>query len=141
MKFKLVNSFIIILFSSMLYSADEVVINSFFFRKFYGVHHIHKDEYLESFQNRIIIGKGYIKSVKEKHYFKRKYEICIEQKGTDKIRFIYHIYLNNKNTIDLLNQNSFFEFKGQLVGITPVDTRRTIYILDVIFMDGSTIIN
>ncbi len=140
MKLKYLISIILLCFNTNIYSSDELVIDTRFFREFYTLHDLKKSEYLDKLQDKIVIARGNIKSVIEKEYLKRKYRITVEQSGFGKIKFIYHIYLNNKNTIDLLTENSFFEFKGQFIGHTSVDTKHSIYIIDIIYMDGSTII-
>jgi hypothetical protein len=42
--------------------------------------------------------------------------------------------------VDLLSIDSKFEFKGQFMGYTPLNTKRNEYIIDIIIMDGSIII-
>lgn len=119
-----------------------VVLDEKFFSEFGEKLPIQRDEYLETLMNRIVIGRGKITSIKEKARYKKKYRVVIESSDSEKHgqKFIFFLFLDNKDTFDLLSVDSRFEFKGQLAGITPLTTKRDQYILDVIMIDGSTVI-
>ncbi len=144
MKLKLTTNFfcffsLLLLFCTTASFSDEgIVVNSAFFKKFNRTHPLHRDKFLENSLTGVIIGQGLVTGVEERNVFKKKYQITMEQKGLGKIKFIYHIFLSN--TVELLKKGDLFEFKGQCVGITPIDTMRRIYIIDIIFKEGSTII-
>ncbi len=141
MKLRLLISSFLLCFSAMLFAEEGRVINEALFKKISKTHAIHRDKVVSKYLDGLIVGKGEIKSIGVKPLFKRKYRIIIEQKGSGQMKFIYHVFLNDGITIDLLNKNDFFEFKGKVVGITPIDTGRKIYIIDVLFREGSRIIN
>jgi hypothetical protein len=144
MKKKLLPAVIILLVSGILSAAGtEIVFDSKFFEKFNAKHAIERDEYLENILNKIIIARGTIIKVAPFERYKKKYRIIIESsESTDyNQKILYYVFLDNKNTVELLTENSTFEFKGQLMGYTPLVTKRNEYILDVIFMDGSTVID
>ncbi len=121
---------------------NEIVMDGVFFKSFSKISSIIRDDYIEQQLNRIVIGRGIITEISEKERYKKKYRIVIESSDARQYgqKFLFYIFLDNRNTFDLLTKNSAFEFKGQLVGYTPLDTKRNEYILDIIFMDGSTII-
>ncbi|HQO39086.1 MAG TPA: hypothetical protein PK986_01330, partial [Spirochaetota bacterium] len=123
-------------------AGDELVMDKPFFKSFSRINSVVRDEFIEKQMNRIVIGRGTIISISEQERYKKKYRIVVESSdaGDFGYKFRFYIYTDNRDTLDLLTLDSSFEFKGQLAGYTPLDTKRTRYILDVIFMDGSTII-
>lgn len=121
---------------------NELVLDKTFFKNFTVLNSLVRDEFIEKQMNRIVIGRGTIISITEQERYKKKYRIVVESSDAPEFgyRFRFYIFTDNKDTLDLLTLDSSFEFKGQLAGYTPLDTKRTHYILDILFMDGSTII-
>lgn len=121
---------------------NELVMDKTFFKSFSGLHILVRDEFIEEQMNRIVIGRGTIINISEQERYKKKYRIVVESSDAPEYgqKFRFYIFTDNKDTLDLLTLDSSFEFKGQLTGYTPLDIKRTQYILDIIFMDGSTII-
>lgn len=133
----------IILFPAMIIAADDLIVfDASFYKKLSIIQPIEKDSFFENIQNRIIIGRGKILSVSLNKRYKKKYRIVIESNESSQYnhKIFFYVFLENKNTADILNLNSTFEFKGQLMGYTPLGTKRNEYILDVIFMEGSALI-
>jgi hypothetical protein len=129
--------------TTVLFAAGEpIVLDSAFFQKFSTIHPIEKDTFFNNMVNNVIIGRGKILSVSFIQRYKKKYRIVIESAESSRYnnKILYYVFLDNKNTTDILEINSTFEFKGQLAGFTPLNTKRNEYILDVIFIEGSTII-
>lgn len=131
------------LFWSLLSGEDgEVVLDASFFKDFNSRQVIQRDDILSLLSNRIVIGRGIITGISANERYKKKYRVVIE--STDSAlynqKFIFFVFLENKDTVDLLTLDSKFEFKGQLMGYTPLNTKRSDYIIDVILMDGSTVI-
>ena len=127
----------------MIIAAEDVIVfDSLFFKKLSIIHPLEKDTFFETLQNKIILGKGKILSVSLNKRYKKKYRIVIEASESSQFnnKIFFYVFLDNKNTTDILNLNTTFEFKGQLMGYTPLGTRRNEYILDIIFMEGSTLI-
>ena len=121
---------------------NELVMDKTFFKEFTALNSLIRDDFIEKQMNRIIIGRGTIISISEQERYKKKYRIVVESSDAGEYgqKFRFYIYTDNKDTLDLLTLDSSFEFKGQLTGYTPLDIKRSQYILDIIFMDGSTII-
>jgi len=131
------------LFSSLLSGEDgEVVLDSSFFKDFNSSQIIQRDDIFSGLINKVVIGRGKITGISANERYKKKYRIMIE--STDSAiynqKIIFFVFLENKDTVDLLTIDSRFEFKGPLMGYTPLGTKRNEYILDVIFTDGSTLI-
>jgi len=126
-----------------LSAADNItVLDASFFKNFVSVNSLVRDDYIEKRLNSIIIGRGIITDISENERYKKRFRIIVESSDAQAFgqKFYFYIFIDNRDTFDLLTKNSSFEFKGQLVGYTPLDTKRDEYILDVLFMDGSTII-
>lgn len=121
---------------------NNIVIDGAFFKNFTAVNSIARDEFIEKILNNVVIGRGQIIDISENERYKRKYRIIVESSDAQQYgqEFLFYLFIDNKNTFDILTKNSSFEFRGQLVGYTPLNTKRNGYILDIIFMDGSTII-
>jgi hypothetical protein len=103
---------------------------------------IERDIYLDELPGRIIIGRGTILTIVERENYKKNFriEVSAGESSRYRLKFLYYVYFDDKNIIELLSENSSFEFKGQLMGITPVNSQRSEFILDIVFMEGSTII-
>lgn len=121
---------------------NELVLDKTFFKVFSSLNSLVRDEFIEEQMNRIVIGRGTIINISEQERYKKKYRIVVESSDAPEYgqKFRFYIFTDNKDTLDLLTLDSSFEFKGQLTGYTPLDIKRNQYILDIIFMDGSTII-
>ena len=133
-----------IIFLCAVLSAEdaEIVLDTKFFKDFNSIQLIQRDELFEGFLNRVVIGRGKITAIAASDRYKKKYRITIESSDSSVYnqKFIFFVFLDNKDTVDLLSLDSKFEFKGQLMGYTPLGTKRNEYVLDVILMDGSTVI-
>jgi len=134
--------FIILICSVLSGQSAEVVFDAGFFKDFNSKQTIQRDDFFETLTNKVVIGRGIITAISVNERYKKKYRIIIESSDSSAYnqKFIFFVFLENKDTIDLLNLNTKFEFKGQLMGFTPLSTKRNEYILDVIMMDGSTVI-
>lgn len=143
-----INKFIIIVLSIFVFNTillgDEgaVVLDASFFKIFNSTQIIQRDEIIAGLTNKIVIGRGKIIGISVNERYKKRYRIIIE--SADSVLFnqkiIFYVFLENKDTVDLLTADSKFEFKGQMMGFTPLGTKRNEYILDIILMDGSTVI-
>ncbi len=133
---------LIILLALPLFSQTELVMDTSFFRKFSSVSIISRDDYLEGYLNSIIIGRGKILSVAESERYKKRYRVAIESSDSSRYghKFTFYLFLDNKDTADLLTAGTDFEFKGQFMGYTPLNTKRNAYIIDAVLMDASTVI-
>ncbi len=139
---KIIAALLIVFCVTPLFSDNELVMDSMFFKKFSSISAISRDDYLEGFINGIIIGRGKIISVTEKERYKKKFRITIESSDSVKYnqKFIFYVFLDNKDTADLLTEGTDFEFKGQFMGYTPLNTKRNAYIIDAVLMDASTVV-
>lgn len=133
---------LLILITLPIFSQSEIVMDTSFFRKFSSISAISRDDYLEGYLNSIIIGRGKIISVAENERYKKKFRVVIESSDSSRYghKFTFYLFLDNKDTADLLTAGTDFEFKGQFMGYTPLNTKRNAYIIDAVLMDASTVI-
>ncbi len=124
------------------FSQTELVMDLSFFKKFSIVKPVSRDEYLEGYINSIIIGRGKITSISERERYKKKFRVTIESSDSSRYgqKFIFLLFLDNKDTADLLTTGTDFEFKGQFMNYTPINTKRNGYIIDAVLMEASTVI-
>ncbi len=141
-KYQISVIFVIMLCSILFAEEQEVVLDASFFKTFNSMQIIQRDDILSGLINKVIIGRGKITAISANERYKKRYRIVIE--SSDSVlynqKMIFFVFIENKDTVDLLTLESKFEFKGQLMGYTPLGTKRNEYILDVILMDGSTLI-
>ena len=131
------------LISTCLFGQEaDIVFDNNFFREFNKKAAIQRDDVLEGMTNKIVIGRGKIIEISSNQRYKKKHRVKIESSDSAAYgqRFVFFVFIENKDMVDLLSINSRFEFKGQFMGYTALSTRRNEYIIDIIIMDGSTII-
>jgi len=133
---------IILTGSCLLGQEADIVFDAGFFREFNKKALIQRDDFFESITNKIVIGRGKITEITSSQRYKKKYRIKIESSDSAAVgqKFIFFVFIEGKDMIDLLSVDSKFEFKGQFMGYTALSTRRNEYIIDIIIMDGSTLI-
>ncbi len=134
---------LLIISTSPLFSIESLVFDNTFFKSFSTKSSIQRDIYIDELSGKIIIGRGTILTVLERENYKKNYriEVLASEASGNRLKFLYYVYFDDKNIIDLLSEDASFEFKGQLMGITSVNTHRSEFILDIVLMDGSTIID
>jgi len=134
---------VLLIFMCPLNAAESLVFDRDFFRSLSRMSSIQRDVYLDGLPGKIIIGRGTILTVVERGNYKKNYriEVSAGESSSFRLKFLYYVYFDDKNIIDLLSENSSFEFKGQLMGVTPLNSQRSEFILDIVYMEGSTIID
>ncbi len=101
---------------------------------------VKRDFFLAENVNKIITGCGYVQSVENWDRYRRRYRIVINAKDIKNLNLIYYVFTDNRDYLKILKKNDLFEFRGQLVIYTPLNSRRDSYILDVILEDGAVIV-
>lgn len=120
--------------------AASKIVNSKKLRKIATLDIIERESYISGFINKIIHAKGYVESVKKKRAYRRDYRITIVDNSRSKVDIRYHLYTDNDEYLDLLKKSDLFEFKGQFIIFTPLNSRGTSYVFDVILQDGAILV-
>ncbi len=113
-----------------------------FFAELYRTPPVMRDEFLESRLNTIVIGRGFIISIKKIQKFKKNYRIVMIDRDAEaqNIRMTYHVYIDSAHSISMLKEKENLEFSGQLFAYTPANSKRDAYILDILFEKGAMVL-
>jgi hypothetical protein len=113
-----------------------------FYSELYRTPPVLRDEFLESRLNTIVIGRGFITSIKKIQKFKKNYRIDMIDREAEQqnIRITYHVYIDSSHSISMLKEKESLEFSGQLFAYTPANSKRDAYILDILFEKGAMIL-
>jgi hypothetical protein len=152
MKFFIVIIFCMTFFAADVYSADApdsgktaqksiqiFSLNNSFLSELATRDPMKRDQFLFSKLNTMIEGTLTVARVEEKSMFKRKYRIT-GNFGFSSGSLICHIYSENQDYLLLLSEGQKISFKGQLVMVTPLGSKRDSYILDIILEDGAAVV-
>jgi hypothetical protein len=101
---------------------------------------ISRDEFWKTKLNTLLEGKGKVVSVEERPQFRRKYRITLTGGIDSKVALVYYIYTDNEEYTRLLVPGTFFGFKGQFVMFTPLNSKRNLYLLDLLLEDGAALV-
>ena len=99
---------------------------------------ISRDEFWKVKLNTLLEGKGKVVSVEERPQFRRKFRITLT--GGNEISLVYYIYTDNEEYTKLLQPGTLFGFKGQFVMFTPLNSKRNLYLLDLLLEDGAALV-
>lgn len=100
---------------------------------------IDRDSRIQSRLNSIIEGVAAVTKIEQRSQYKKK--VCIVASATQsKITIIYNIYTENPDFGELLQPGQKMSFKGQMVSVAHVNTRRDTYIVDIILEDGAAVV-
>jgi hypothetical protein len=98
---------------------------------------IRRDFYLDSQLNKMLQGRGLVESVEESGRYRRKFRIKLSSVEKRSVALVYYIYTSNPEYQSMLSKGDIFEFRGQLVVYTPLNSRRDSYIFDVVMEEGA----
>lgn len=99
-----------------------------------------RDMLLASRMGVLIESTATVKLVEEYTLFRKKYRIVAKMEPYAGVTIQYHIYTDNAEYLTFLSEGQKFSFKGQYVMMTPVNSRRDFYILDVILQEGAAVV-
>ncbi|MCP4134959.1 MAG: hypothetical protein GY754_28550 [bacterium] len=113
--------------------------NKTFFRSLLSVSPIQRDLFWKERLNTIIAGKGVVLSIEKMKRYKKNYRVVLRDKNAYRynLGIKYYIFVEKEESIALLVKDEVFEFKGQVMAYTPVNTRRNEYIIDILFEEGA----
>lgn len=113
-----------------------------FFSTFERTSAIQRDAMLEGCLNKIVMTTGTVESVVRLERFKKKFRVILVVHENDKVAFRVrvHLYSDQVDTIGRISSGDRFQFTGQLIAVTPVNSRRTAYILDMILEKGAILV-
>lgn len=117
-----------------IFSVNKQVVNSCASLDLIG-----RDEFWKEKLNTLLESRGKVLSVEDRTQFRRRYRITVA--GDDgAVSLVYYIYTDNEDYKKLLQPGTVFGFRGQFVMFTPLNSKRSLYLLDVILEDGAAVI-
>jgi hypothetical protein len=100
---------------------------------------IDRDFRIQSRVNAIVEGTATVTKIEKRPAYRKK--ICIVAVSVQyKITLVYNIYTENPEFEELLQPKQKMSFKGQVASVTPVNTRRDMYLVDIILEDGAAVV-
>lgn len=122
-------------------SSPAAVFDKNFMRILSSTRVIERDLIFEKSLNKIVRGWGVIISSEKKNRYKRNFRFILEDKmgSAYKMNIKYHVYFNNEETAAVLSEGDEFEFRGQLMSYSAVNTAKSAYIVDVVLEEGTLI--
>ncbi len=120
-------------------AADTRILDREFYSALVSREPVGRDSFLDESLNGIIHGKGYIDALGESTRFHRRHMISIVGTMVTGLNIIYHIHTDNPSYMKVLKKKDLFEFKGQFIIFTPLNSRRDSYIFDVILEEGAVV--
>jgi len=119
---------------------DTIILNSAFFSAFTKIEPIKRDLFLDKRLNSVLQGRGYVESVEADERYNMKYRIVVKDSEALNLHIRYNIFTNNKEYRTLLKKSELFEFSGQFIIYTPLNSKKDSYIFDIILQRGSLVV-
>ena len=119
---------------------DALILNSKFFSTFTNIEPIKRDLFLEERLNSVLQGRGYIESVEPDERYNMKYRIVVKDSEALNLHIRYNIFTDNEEYLTLLKKNELFEFSGQFIIYTPLNSKKDSYIFDIVLHRGSLVV-
>lgn len=119
--------------------AESAVLADEFYTRLQAEPVIRRDFYLDTRLNKILAGRGRVVAVDTAGRYKRRYRIVLSGLAASP-KITFYVYADGDDYRTLLAVDDLFEFKGQFVVYTPVDSRRDAYIFDIVMEEGAVVV-
>jgi hypothetical protein len=96
-----------------------------------------RDVLLNGMQGAIVQGSGYVESVEKSERYRRHFRITAIDNEASDLNIRLYIFADNEEYLTLLKKGDSFDFKGQFIIFTPLNSRRDSYIFDIILEEGA----
>jgi hypothetical protein len=116
---------------------EIIQLNRGFYSDFINLRALERDKFLSDMQDRIVQGIGYIESVDRIERYHRNVRITAIDKEPSGLSIKFFIFADNEEYLSLLQKGDSFDFKGQFVIYTPLNSRRDAYIFDIVLEEGA----
>lgn len=118
---------------------DPAVLADEFYARLQSASVIQRDFFLDTQLNRILVGRGRVIAVDTIGRYKRRYRISLAGLAASP-KITFYVYADGDDYRALLAAGDLFEFKGQFVVYTPVNSRRDAYIFDIVMEEGAVVV-
>jgi len=145
---KAITIFVIILvvfFASsaeLVYSKSkvDVELDKSFFSELANMNPVARQSRLEGLRDKVILARGFVESFEQYTRYRRKYRIVVIDNESEIINVRFYIYTDEKDFGEVLQKGDIFEFTGQFVIETPINSKMDAYIFDVLLEDGALVV-
>ena len=121
-------------------SKVEVTIDKKFYSELAGMNPVGRQSHLEKLRDKIIMARGFVESFESVERYNRRYRIVVIDNESESINVRFYIYTEKKDFREVLQKGDIFEFTGQFVVETPLNSKMDEYIFDVILEDGALVV-
>ena len=119
--------------------AKEVVLDTQWYTSLQNSDAIKRLQMLDALKDTVVKSWGQVIKVEESNLLKKKYRIILSV-NLPKIKILYYCYTDKEDYADLLQPQDTFEFSGQFVVATPLNTRVDTILCDIILEDGAVLV-
>ena len=132
----------VLLLPSEINDSKTLKLDSKYLKNLAGTRLIKRDEFIESGLNSLVSTSGKVISIDEMSRYRKNFRVIVEDSTAHryKFTFTYYLFFENEEIATMVVPGEIFEFRGQLVSVTPLNSRRDSYILDIILETGSVVI-
>lgn len=119
--------------------AKEVILDTQWYTSLQNSDAIKRLQMLDALKDKVVKTQGQVIKVEESNLLKKKYRIILSV-NLPKIKILYYCYTDKEDYSDLLQPQDTFEFSGQFVVATPLNTRIDAILCDIILEDGAVVV-
>ncbi len=121
---------------------DTIFVNREFYAAFKQIPPVKRDDFWESRLNSLVMTRARVVKIDSTGRYKKKYRIILDdaEASLSGLRFMYYVFIDSQDSIDLLAVDEIFEFSGQIMGFTPLSMDRNGYVFDILLEKGAIIV-
>ncbi|MEW6525884.1 MAG: hypothetical protein AB1444_04355 [Spirochaetota bacterium] len=119
--------------------AKEVILDNQWYASLQNSDAIKRLQMLDALKDRVVKAQGQVVKVEESNLLKKKYRIILSV-NLPRIKILYYCYTDKEDYSDLLQPEDTFEFSGQFVVATPLNTKVDTIVCDIILEDGAVLV-
>ncbi len=138
--------FLLFVFCTSLAGEEQerklTVADTAFYKKLRSTAVISRDAFCDNLVNSLVQGRGEVKALHSMKRYRKRFMVIVSDSEAEKygLTLQYFIFFDNREWEKILVPGAMFDFKGQCMNITPLDTRRGSYIIDLVLEHGALLI-
>jgi hypothetical protein len=124
-------------------AVKTIIINNEYLSSLSAKPVIARDQFVQQSVNTLIQARGKILSIDKNGKYNRQYRLKVKDSTSIKqgMDIVYYIYLNKDETFKMLAVNMSYEFNGQVLFTTPLNSARTSYAYSILLGEGAILID
>ena len=119
-----------------------IIINNAYITSLLARPVITRDQFVQQSTNSIIQARGEVLSIDRKGKFNRQFRLKVRDSVAIRhgLDIIYYIYLNRDDSFEMLSPGMTYEFSGQVLFTTPLNSARTSFGYSILLSEGAILI-